>query len=262
MEKKIQLMGSIARKVVPSNSLIIELEKTKQASRVGEQTGLFYVPCIMGSNEKENTIDFEYIDDLCTVQELAVEGYPQLIGIFTRIGVALAAIHNNLVLPSHIKKNLPDKWMQPDQDNVFIHGDFTLLNVCFHKATDRIVILDWSAAPFMGSQYTFGSKYFDITWFVYYIFHFFPARAITRWNAKNMADAFIKGYMEQQQNRLSLNTWRHYHLEIEKFKRKKFSSGAKRHPLYTRAGYFLLWLWKIYRYRCYKPCWFVKQSGV
>jgi tRNA A-37 threonylcarbamoyl transferase component Bud32 len=258
VDKKIQVIGSIGRKIVPPNSFSIELEKTKQASRIGEQTGLFYVPRIKGFNEKENTIDYEYLDGLCTVQQLAIGNSSRLIEVFTRIGAALAAIHDHLVLPPQMKKELPDKWMHPEKDNVFIHGDFTLLNVCFHEATNRIVILDWSAAPFIGAQHTFGSRYFDITWFIYHTFHFLPAGAIIRWRAKNMADAFIKGYAEQQQTCLQLQTFRYYHLEIEKIKRKKFSSGAKRHPLYTRAGYFLLWFWKRYRYWRYKPCLFIE----
>jgi tRNA A-37 threonylcarbamoyl transferase component Bud32 len=251
MNKKIQVIDGIGRKIVQPDSFSIELEKTKQAGRIGEQTGLFYVPRIMGFNEKESFIDYEYIDGLHTVQEITISNHSQLINIYTRIGAALAAIHNNLILPPEMKKNLPDIWMHPESDNIFIHGDFTLHNVCFHKATNRIVILDWSAAPFIGAQHTFGSRYFDITWFIYYIFHFLPAKTITRWRAKNMADAFLKGYIEQRQTCLHLQTFRYYHLEIEKIKRKKFSSGAKRHPLYTRAGYFLLWFWKRYRYRRY-----------
>lgn len=258
MDGKIQLIGRIKRKRVLSGSLRIELEKTKRSAQIGKQTGLFYVPRLIGFNEKENTIDFEYLDGLSTVQELAVSNHSQLIEIFTRIGTALAVIHNNLFLSDHMKRNLPDRWMHPEYDNVFIHGDFTALNVCFHKATNRIVIVDWSAAPFIGAQHTFGSKYFDITWFIYHIFHFLPARAIIRWSAKNMADAFIKGYAEQQQTCLQLHTFQYYHLEVEKIKRKKFLSGAKRHPLYARTGYFVLWLWKRYRYRRYKPRLFVK----
>lgn len=253
MSGKIQFTGGIARKFVPRDLLKIELEKTKQSQLIGEQTGLFYVPEVIGFNEQESNIDFVYLDGLHTVQEVAISNGPQLINIFTRIGTALAAIHDNLVLSPEMKKNLPDEWMSSDEDNVFLHGDFTAHNICFHKASNRIVILDWSTADFLGGQHTYGSKYFDITWFIYFMFHFLPARYITRWNAKSMADAFLEGYTGDKQDRLDLSALRHFHLKTEKLKRKKFWSGGKNYSWYRRLAYLSLWSWKWYRYHCYKP---------
>lgn len=253
MAKKIQLAGNILRKIVPPNLLSIELEKTKQASRVGEQTGLFYVPHIKGFNEKENTIDYEYLNGLCTVQELAVGNSSRLIEIFTRIGAALAAVHSHLVLPPQMKKELPGRWILSPKDNVFIHGDFTGKNVCFHEATNRIVILDWATAPFLEAQCTFGSRYFDITWFIYFVFHYLPATAVTRWRSKDMADAFVKGYMEQQQTPLELCIFQQSLLDMGKLKRKKFWFGRRGSSWYKRIGYLSLWPWKSYKYWRYKP---------
>ena len=253
MSGKIQFIDGIARKLVPRDLLKIELEKTKRSRLIGEKAGLFYVPEVIGFNEQQSTIDFEYLDDLNTVQELAISNIPQLLDIFTRIGAALFAIHDNLVLPEDMKKKLPNEWMCSEEDNVFLHGDFTAHNICFQKASNHIVIVDWSTADFLGGRHTYGSRYFDITWFIYFMFHFLPAKYITRWNAKSMADAFIDGYIGDRQDRLNLSAFRCFHLKTEKLKRKKFRSGSKSYSWYRRMGYLGLWAWKRYRYHCYEP---------
>jgi len=250
---KIQFKNGIARKLVPRDLLKIELEKTKRSRLIGETTGLFYVPEVIGFNEQQSTIDFEYIEDLHTVQEMAISNGHQLLDILTRIGAALFAIHSNLVLPKEMKNNLPNEWMCFEKDNVFLHGDFTAHNICFQKASNRIVIVDWSTADFLGGRCTYGSMYFDITWFIYFMFHFLPARFITRWNARSMADAFIDGYIGDVQDRLDSSVLRRFHLKTEKLKRKKFWSGSKNYPWYKRIGYLGLWTWKRYRYHCYEP---------
>lgn len=260
MSGKIQFTDGIARKLVPRDLLKIELEKTKRSRLIGETTGLFYVPEIIAFNEQQSTIDFEYLNELHTVQEVAISNDPQLLDIFTRIGAALFAIHDNLVLPEEMKKNLPNEWMCSEQDNVFLHGDFTAHNICFHKASNRIVIVDWSTADFLGGQHTYGSRYFDITWFIYFMFHFLPARFIIRWNAKSMADAFIEGYTGDVQDRLDLAVLRHFHLKTEKLKRKKFWAGRKNRCWYKRLGYLGLWAWKRYRYHCYEPRSLLRRS--
>jgi len=260
MSGQVQFTGNIARKFVPPDLLKIELEKTKRSRLIGGQTGLFYVPEVIGFNEQESTIDFEYIDGLYTVQEMVISNTPQLKDIFKRIGVSLVAIHDNLVLPSEMKKKLPNEWMSSGKDNVFLHGDFTAHNICFHKASNRLVILDWSTADFIGGQYTYGSKYLDITWFIYFMFHFLPARYITRWNAKDMADAFIDGYIGDMPHRLDMLELRHFHLKTEKSKLKKFWYGSKNYSWYKRVGYLAFWSWKRYRYHCYKPRPLARQS--
>jgi len=252
MSKKIKIIDNIYRKTPIVNSLQIEAEKTKRAAHIGQNSGIFYVPRILRISEKDNIIDFEYIANLCTLQHLVVSGNPQLTDILIRTGEALAVIHKELILPGNMKKNLPDIWIRNEADNVFIHGDFTLHNVCFHKTTNSIVILDWSTARFIDAEATFGSRYFDIIWFIYHIFHFFPMSNILKWNADKMANAFLRGYIKKN-NCLHKDRFKYYQLELEKIKRPKFLLEAQTQPIYTRGLYFLLWLWKRYRYNRYKP---------
>ena len=72
MSGRIRLTGGIARKSVPQDLLKIELEKTKRSRLIGETTNLFYVPEVRGFNEQQSTIDFEYLNDLNTVQEMVI----------------------------------------------------------------------------------------------------------------------------------------------------------------------------------------------
>ena len=83
-------------------------------------------------------------------------------------------------------------------DNVFIHGDFTLRNVCFEKTTGQLVITDWSAAPLLGRIGTYGSRFVDIIWFLNYIFLAVPRECLFSWDAPGMADAFLSGYMKHR----------------------------------------------------------------
>jgi len=255
------IRGDALRKYVSPDSLGIELEKTERARHIGEQTGLFYVPRILGYDKKESFIDFEYLEDLHTVQKAAILQHTRLCAIYTRIGTALAAIHDRLTLPDEMKMPLPNQWLFSTEDNVFIHGDFTGKNVCYHEATDRIVLLDWSAARFVGERSTFGSRYFDITWFIYFLFHFMPAQSVIRLNTKGMADAFIEGYITYNSACLKLKAFRSFHLETERLKRNKFWSGSQDLNWYRHVGYFICWQWKSYRYRRYIPRLLIKPPG-
>jgi len=57
--------------------------------------------------------------------------------------------------------------------------------------------MDWSAAPVTGRKATYGSRYFDILWFVDRLFHVIPKRRLFDWNAEEMAALFLQGYAEQ-----------------------------------------------------------------
>ena len=61
-----------------------------------------------------------------------------------------------------MEKSLPGKWVTGDEARGFLHGDFTLANVCVEETTDRVVIVDWSAAPILGEAVTVGPVYFDV----------------------------------------------------------------------------------------------------
>ncbi len=195
-----EFIGDLARKTGDLSLLAVEATKTQLASEIGKDCGLFYVPKVINLNEEKGILDCERIDGLVPLLNLVGRKDPRLFSLLKKTGLALAIIHKELVLPAEMKVNLPDNLMV-GQDNVFIHGDLTLGNVCFDESSDRLVIVDWSAAPFFEGQPTFGMRYFDIFWFMTSIFCAPPIKTILYWDGKEMANKFIRGYAESASGR-------------------------------------------------------------
>jgi len=189
-----EFVGDIARKTGDSSLLAVEAAKTERAGEIGRDSGLFYVPKVLNFEEKMGQLDFERLDGLITLQQLAFDRDARSLELSEKAGRALAVVHEQLVLPDDMKYELPADWMDASDDNVFIHGDFGCLNVCFHEPSGQLVILDWSAAPLMGRTPTFGSRYFDILWFAGYLFRGAPNKRLLSWNAEEVTSAFLRGY--------------------------------------------------------------------
>ena len=253
MENNIKFIDNIARKTGQSGLLEIECAKTKRAVEIANQTGLFYVPRILNFDVEKGVLDFEKLAGLRTIQQVAADNPTSIKPLMGRLGRSLAVVHEQMVLPNDMKSNLPDKWMGVGGDNVFIHGDLTGHNICFQEHKNRLVILDWSTAPVFGQGQTFGSRYFDIAWFIYFMFHHLPAKKILSWKAKAMANAFIAGYVAQNPSSLKPDMVRRFQIDVEEFKRDNFWRGCGQYLWYRQMLFYCLWLWKYYRYCNYKP---------
>ena len=176
--------GSVAR-------LSLECEKSRLARAIGLQTARFHVPQVVRLDADEGVLEFEFVPRLITLGQLLVAGDPRLPQVFTRAGGALAAIHEALQLPGPLRAELPPEWMDSDT-NVCLHGDFTADNVCIREPDATLVIVDWSTAPILDSLGTYGSFYFDVLWFLHFLFQSTPPRM---YNAREkLADAFLRGY--------------------------------------------------------------------
>jgi len=189
-----QFVRNVARKSGQSSLLAVEAAKTRLARQIGASSGLFYVPKVVSFDSEVGVLEFERIDGLITLRELAMRKDVRLYPLLKKAGHSLAIVHAQLFLPGEIKHELPPEWMGGSEENVFIHGDFNLCNVCFREDLDQLVILDWSAAPLLGGTPVFGSRYFDILWFVSHAFISAPNRRLFRWDSKGIADALIEGY--------------------------------------------------------------------
>ena len=142
----------------------VEVEKTRRASRIGEETGLFRVPKILDFDETRGVVVFERIFGIEPLVRAARWGrqYEELGG---RLGASLAAIHGGLSLPSDMIIRLPEDFAHEGHD-VFLHGDFGVKNICLDRESSSLVILDWQFTDAHGGTATYGSRYFDIIWFV------------------------------------------------------------------------------------------------
>jgi tRNA A-37 threonylcarbamoyl transferase component Bud32 len=190
-------IGDVIRKAGEPELLVIEAAKATRAFEIGRDSGLFNVPKVLNFDADAGVLDFEKIDDLATLLDLAIRKDQRLLELLRKSGQALAVIHRQLALPDEMKHELSPEWVGTPDENVFIHGDYAPINICFHEPSDSLVILDWSAAPLIGRAPTFGSRYFDILWFTNCVFCGVPYKKIFSWDAEGMADSFLKGYADE-----------------------------------------------------------------
>jgi len=189
-----ELIGDVVRKTGEPSLLAVEAAKAFRGFAIGKDSGLFRVPKVVKFDPEAGLLDFERLDGLVTLLDLAVRRDERLARLLEKTGRALAVIHEKLTLPETMKYELPPEWLGPREQNVFIHGDFACINVCYHETSDELVIVDWSAAPSVGRTPTFGSRYFDILMFISSLFHGAPCRDVLRWGGPAMSRAFLAGY--------------------------------------------------------------------
>ncbi|MGB2862332.1 MAG: hypothetical protein WBC05_03315 [Sedimentisphaerales bacterium] len=191
-----EIVGEIIRKTGEPGTLAIEAAKASKAYDIGKDCGLFYVPKIVNFDAQTGVLEFERLNGLVTLLDMAARKDERLFKLLKKAGQALAVVHEKLVLPQEMKHELPAEWMASPDENVFIHGDFAGFNLCFDESSGRLVILDWSSAPLLGRSVTYGSRFFDIIWLVIFIFYGTPRRCLFNWYAQGMANAFLSGYAE------------------------------------------------------------------
>jgi hypothetical protein len=175
----------------------LEVLKTRASHSIGEATGFFRVPRVLKLDESFGEMSFEEISGLKPLRQLIVERDPEVSSFLWRAGRALAVVHEQLTLPGDATIPLPKEWMAPKEDNVYVHGDFAGLNLCASSQPGEVVIIDWSLAPYFRSPGTFGSRWFDIIWFVLYLHQGVAREALGHWNPRALAAAWLAGYQQQ-----------------------------------------------------------------
>jgi aminoglycoside phosphotransferase (APT) family kinase protein len=247
-----EIIGEIIRKTGEPDTLAIEAAKTSKAFDIGKDCGLFYVPKVVNFDAKAGVLEFEQLHGLVTLLDMAARKDERLFELLKKAGQALAVVHEKLVLHEEMKHELPAEWLDSPNENVFIHGDFAGFNLCFDESSCRLVILDWNSAPLLGNVATYGSRFFDIIWFVTFLFYGAPWRCLFNWDAPAMANAFLSGYAESHPEiiqRLSSDSKplmrRYYHKTVWYL--------AKQRTWYKAAKY-LLYQCLIYpRFAHYRP---------
>ena len=155
--------NSVTKTAAP-DLMRIEVEKTRRAFEIGRDCGLFRVPKVLDYDEVKGVAVFERIERI----QPFISKINQWSSVIERIGRSLALIHRALSLPQEMVISLPPKFDLPGTE-VFLHGDFNGYNVCLSTCLDSIVIFDWQMTSRHGGQATYGSRYFDLLWFVNYM---------------------------------------------------------------------------------------------
>jgi len=248
----IEFKDHIVRKTSNAYVLSIEAAKIKRAAKIGKNSGLFDVPEIVNFNAETGVIEFERIKGLITLFDLMVRKDAQVFELLKKAGMALAVIHEELVLPDEMKMNLSNEWMGFGGD-VFCHGDFTSENVCFDKSSNRLVILDWSAPPILGGAQTYGTRYFDLVWCTYDLFFGMPAGSIGQWHACKMADSFLEGYLSSSVYGLSASIFKDISLSMFRIQKEEIRQQIFDRHWPKNIAFLALQIWTYFCYRIYNP---------
>ena len=143
----------------------VEVEKCRRAFEIGRDCKLFRVPQVLDYDNSNGVAVFERIDGIKPIIN-AVSWGNEYSALAEILGSSLAIIHEKLTLPNEMIVPLPSQLTFPGCD-VFIHGDLSVYNVCVEKHWPPIVILDWQMTSMHGGQATYGTRYFDLMWFIY-----------------------------------------------------------------------------------------------
>lgn len=171
----------------------VEVEKTNIALQIGRQSGLFRVPEIIDYDAIKGKVVFERITDIHGVRHAVSHGekYGE---ILERIGIALAEIHKKLELPEDMVDNLPEEFCFTGNE-VFLHGDFSVDNICVSDKNHAIIILDWQMTKMHGGKATYGTRYFDIVWFINNLFTKPFHKYLSGPSVRRAAEKFLSGYI-------------------------------------------------------------------
>jgi len=198
--------GKVVRKTGNPAFLSVECEKTVRAHELGEQSGLFFTPRVLRFDAQKGVLEFERVDGLKPLGQILAGEDPRALDLLRKTGRVLAAIHAGLLLPDDLTRELPGGCRSSSTVSRFLHGDFTLANVCIQEPTGRLVVLDWSSAPFYKDAVTVGPVSFDILWFLYNLFEAIPLKLKHSVPAAKLASAFYEGYLSADKSGVTVDS--------------------------------------------------------
>jgi len=173
----------------------IEVKKHRQGCNIGRRTGLFYVPRIIDYDVSSGVAKFERLHRLKSLKWMLA--YRRSCdGLIKKLAMSLAMIHKELLLPRDMAVRIAPEIRLSGKSEVFLHGDYSLWNVFIDQQNGNLVILDWQMTPLFHRVGSYGTRYFDLVWFVYGLFnrpsHTFPLSL----SAAPYGRLFIKTYFE------------------------------------------------------------------
>jgi hypothetical protein len=145
--------------------------RTEAGREVARQTGLFVVPEIVSSDDSRGEIVFERLQLTGIRRILSDPG--QSMAFADRIARVLAAIHGLMKPDQSATASAPgESGISPQRAVVVpLHGDFGVSNVLFLPTSDRLVVIDWSNADWIGVKADLGAPEIDVAIFLRSLFH-------------------------------------------------------------------------------------------
>ncbi len=144
--------------------------RTLAGRTVGQETGLFLVPEIVSFDDARGEIVFQRLPLVGLGKALSQRHRSmELIG---RVAEGLAAIHGRMEPAERAASAHSGSFDAGMQRNpVPVHGDFGVFNVLFHADSDRMVVIDWANADWMGFDAELGAPEIDVAVFLISLFH-------------------------------------------------------------------------------------------
>jgi Ser/Thr protein kinase RdoA (MazF antagonist) len=207
---------AIVKKAEPER-MRLEVEKTRRAYEIGKATGLFRAPRVLQFDEAAGQAEFERLPGLRSAADVfAAGGSGHRLAL--RAGEVLAAIHRDLTLPDDMVRLLPPELRLPAARRVFLHGDFTVDNVC-ENPDGGVAIIDWQTSDWCGGDATYGTPCFDVAWFVASLFGTRMHRYWGRRSPEHCARLFLSGYLGAASTRVDRKELRDYLNRVSRFVR-------------------------------------------
>lgn len=180
--------GTVTKHYVDRSEAELERVKSQAAYALAEESGVFITPEIVRHDQSSTTWR-----RLPNLRPLAAELKADANTAIThQAGAVLAHIHDNLHIPP---ESSSDAAAPLAGQLVTTHGDFSLDNVQIEISNRRLVVLDWSTAPWLGS-FTRASQHTDMCIFFLGLFRRRPAEQPTIDHPEALARAFLAGYGE------------------------------------------------------------------
>ncbi len=190
--RDLEFRDNVVIKKTHPDLMKIEVAKMIKGREIGKKNGSFYVPDVYEYDEVNGVLIMERLKNIHGVRNIDIKSkaYEEII---KKSGSALAEIHNELILPQSMTTPLNNELKYIGKE-VYIHGDFSVENVCIFNDKESLGIIDWQMTNRHGGASTFGTRYYDIAWFVNNLF----SKPIYRYslgrNVSITATAFLDSY--------------------------------------------------------------------
>lgn len=228
-------------------SAAVEACVTRAAGEVARETGVFRVPLVLGV--LGDSLELEDLGPLMPLATLMDAGDSRLGGLMLAAGRALGAVHRDMAVPDACGSTLASPWDGPD--TVCLHGDYTAHNVLV-DAEGELVVLDWAAAPMLGTDATRGSSYFDVVWFLAHLRRAPSAKrpllAFRQWS-----DAFLAGYERERPCAVTVAGVARARSLMREMYRADVRQAAVLRPIGRRLAFLAVQAVREAEWRAYRP---------
>lgn len=206
-KRAVSVEGDTVIKIQEPGASRRERLRTQAGTAVGRQTGLFAVPEILSFDDSRGEIVF---------QRMPLTGIRQLLSDETRsmdlVGRAagvLASIHRQMEPSDEPRASYPDEVdAAPEREPVPLHGDFGMRNIFCLTDSDRLVVIDWANADWIGVDSELGAPEIDVAVFLISLFN---RRVFGPWPVSRrheVARHFLRTYATESPHGLDIATLR------------------------------------------------------